>query len=200
MSVFSHALIFGAGLGAAPPRAPYVPAALTVEISPHTLEKQHPLMAPQALPTTASQSQALAPIRPVQEAQRETPGPAKAGGPLPIENYFQASELDVRAEPINEVLLRYPWLEYKRRMPGVVRFRLFINEQGGLDKVNLIDATPPGHFEEAALDAVRKLEFSPARKYGRPVKSQKTIEVVFDPDDDAAGSPARRPDSSVAER
>jgi len=36
-------------------------------------------------------------------------------------------------------------------------------------------------FEEAALDAVRSLQFSPAMRFGQRVKSQKTIEVEFDP-------------------
>jgi TonB family protein len=182
VSVVSHVLILAAGLGTAPPRAPYRSPALTVEILPLALEKQHATTAPQALPVTPPQSQSPEPTASVQRAQREAAGRANVRGPLPIENYFQLSEVDVRAEPINEVLLRYPWLAYRQRMSGVVRFRLFINEQGGLDKADLIEATPPGHFEDAAVEAVTKLQFSPARKNGRPVKSQKTIEVVFDPE------------------
>jgi hypothetical protein len=45
----------------------------------------------------------------------------------------------------------------------------------------VLEATPPGVFEEAALTATQALQFRPARKYGRNVKSQKTIEVTFDP-------------------
>jgi protein TonB len=81
-----------------------------------------------------------------------------------------------------------------------VQFRLFINAQGELDKAELIDAKPRGIFEEAAWDAVKKLKFSPASKNGRPVKSQKTIDVVFDPNEDFSKQVAKRPDSSVTER
>jgi len=53
--------------------------------------------------------------------------------------------------------------------------------EGKLDRVELLDATPKGIFENEALATVSKLYFYPATRYGRPVKSQKTIEVVFDP-------------------
>ena len=101
--------------------------------------------------------------------------------PSSAESYLTSREVDVSAEPTNDVLLRYPWVEYRLKRGGVVRITLLINEQGGLDKVTVIDATPPGVFEEAALEAVNKLQFTPALKGGRRVRSQKTIEVVFDP-------------------
>jgi TonB family protein len=131
---------------------------------------------------------------------REIQGSPRSSGPIPIENYFSLDEVDVRAEPTNEVLLRYPWMEYKRRLRGVVSFRLYISAQGTLDKVELIEGVPPGHFEEAALEAVRQLQFSPARKNGRPVKSQKTIDVVFDPDESLDRVSATQPDPSAAGR
>ena len=101
--------------------------------------------------------------------------------PSALDGYFPAAEVDVPAYPTNDAPLRYPWMEYWQRLGGVVRMALLISEHGRLDSVTIIEATPPGHFEEAAIEAVRKLQFMPALKYGRPVKSRKTIEVVFDP-------------------
>jgi len=56
-----------------------------------------------------------------------------------------------------------------------------VNERGGIDKTVVVDSAPPGVFEEAALQAVTELAFSPALKNGIPVKNRKTIEVTFDP-------------------
>jgi periplasmic protein TonB len=97
------------------------------------------------------------------------------------ENYLAASELDVRAEPLNEVELVYPQLAYQMRTRGKVTLRILINERGGIDQVSVLDSEPRGTFEDAALTATWALRFSPAKKYGRNVKSQKTIEVNFDP-------------------
>ena len=101
--------------------------------------------------------------------------------PVPFDRYHSIDEVDIRAEPANDVPLSYPVAAYVRRIGGVVKLNLFINENGKLDRVELIDASPKGVFEKDAIDTVSKLHFHPATRYGRPVKSQKTIEVVFDP-------------------
>ncbi|MBI3044843.1 MAG: energy transducer TonB [Betaproteobacteria bacterium] len=100
---------------------------------------------------------------------------------IPLDEYYTARELDVRAEPLNDVDLVYPRLAYQSRVRGKVTLRILINERGGLDGVSVLAAEPRGLFEEAALTATRALQFSPALKHGRRVKSQKTIEVAFDP-------------------
>ena len=100
---------------------------------------------------------------------------------LPLDKYFTAREVDVRASQINEVVLIYPQRAYEMRLQGKVVLRIFINENGGTDMISVLAAMPPGVFEEVVLTAARELEFSPAIKNGRNVKSQKTIEVVFDP-------------------
>lgn len=100
---------------------------------------------------------------------------------LPLDRYLTARELDVRAAPINVVQLVYPKQAYEMRIRGKVILRIFINEKGGIDRISMLAATPPGVFEETALTAAQALQFSPALKNGRQVKSQKTIEVAFDP-------------------
>ena len=100
---------------------------------------------------------------------------------FPFDRYFAAKELDVRASQINDVQLIYPKQAYEMRIAGKVKLRIFINEQGGIDMTSILEATPPGVFEEAAFAAAQALQFTPALKNGREVKSQKTIEVVFNP-------------------
>ncbi|MBM3344033.1 MAG: hypothetical protein FJY56_18260 [Betaproteobacteria bacterium] len=62
-----------------------------------------------------------------------------------------------------------------------LKSHLFIGETGELDRFELVGASPKGLFEQAAQEAVGQLLFHPAVKNGQPVKSQKTIDVVFDP-------------------
>jgi TonB family protein len=115
------------------------------------------------------------------------------------ETYFGIDQVDVPAKPINDVMLHYPSVAYIQRISGVVQFKLYINEEGQLEKIDMIDARPPRVFEQAAWNAVKQLQFSPALKAGRPVKSEKTIDVVFDPYLEIP-QPARQPAPSVAER
>lgn len=115
-----------------------------------------------------------------------------------LDAYFSQNDVEIRAEPINEVYLYYPPIAYQRRLSGVVQFKLYIDASGKIDRIEMLDASPAGLFEEAAWDAVRKLRFRPASKNGKPVKSQKTIDVVFDPNDDFLAPSRSAPNPSAA--
>lgn len=122
--------------------------------------------------------------------------------PIPLQTYLNVDEVDVRAEPANDVPLSYPIVAYMQRMQGVVRLNLFINEHGKLDRIDLVDASPKGVFEQAAIEAASKLYFHPAIRHGHAVKSQKSIEVVFDPhlDIDSAKPTPPKPTPSATEK
>jgi hypothetical protein len=53
-----------------------------------------------------------------------------------------------------------------------------------------VSAEPPGHFEAAALNAARALRYTAARIGERTVRSQKMIDIEFDPHEHL---PGRRP-------
>jgi protein TonB len=118
------------------------------------------------------------------DAARSGTGPVPVPGPdlmLRPDQYYTSREVDVRAEPLNDPPLVYPELAYQRRIKGRVTLQIFINERGGIDQLSVVHAEPRGVFEAAALSAMDALQFSAAMKDGRHVKSQKTIEVTFDP-------------------
>lgn len=101
---------------------------------------------------------------------------------LPLANrYYLAAEVSEKAEPIEIPPLIYPEDAYLRRIEGIVVLRVFINASGGIDSVDILSAQPPDVFERSALDAVLSTQFHPARLFGRPVNSQKTLEIRFDP-------------------
>ncbi len=141
-----------------------------------------------AVPGLSDHAGTAAPVQlPAETRSQEEPSHAPAARKaavqfdLPFDRYFTARELDVRAARINEVQLVYPKQAYAMRISGKVILRIFINEKGGIDMISMLAATPPGVFEETALTTAQALQFSPALKNGRQVKSQKTIEVAFDP-------------------
>ena len=138
----------------------------------------------------AAQSDYSAPLsaparttEPAKAESRETAADPRSGADLGLatDRYYLSSEVDVRAEPIGETNLVYPQLAYQQRLPGKVTVSILISQRGSVDEVSVVKAEPPGIFEQAALNAVRELKFSPALRGGRAVKSKKLVEVEFDP-------------------
>jgi TonB family protein len=110
----------------------------------------------------------------------------RVGAPLPFRGeapvrYLRSSELEERATAVEIAALVYPEKAYINRIAGTVRMRVYISDGGRVDRTEVVSAAPAGHFEQAAVDAIRRTTFKPARKDGRSVPSQKVVEVNFDP-------------------
>ena len=117
-----------------------------------------------------------------QVAQQVAPAPAApAGLPVP-EIYYRGSEVDERAEAINDAEVEYPEGALTNRMLGKVTLRLRIDRLGQLRDASVLESQPPGVFDEVALKAAKSLRFKPALRGGVPVGSIKVIEVPFEPD------------------
>ena len=143
---------------------------------------------PQLRATQTSPEPSAAPAATAAPVAAQAQAPEKAGGLPSAEIFFRGSEVDERAMPLNEVNLVYPGRALAESQRGVVTLRLKIDHQGVLRDAAVVDAQPPGTFEEAALAAVRELRFRPALRNGVPVGSVKTIEVPFHPDCRQTGS------------
>ena len=78
--------------------------------------------------------------------------------------------LDALRQPIEE-----GWVHVARK--GVsVRFPC---------DVQVVAASPPGVFDQAALNAVRKWRFEPVLKQGRAIEASVVTSIRFEPDDAA---------------
>lgn len=78
------------------------------------------------------------------------------------------------------------------RIVGILS--LFINEQGGVDRVLSTGPNLPPAFEQNAIAAFKNIRFNPGQLDGMPVKSRIRIEVIFDntPIEPADGIPVHR--------
>lgn len=111
-------------------------------------------------------------------AVREMPRAASAATD-PV--YYSARELDIYPVPLVPIQFEYPAHLVQAHIAGEVRVRLQVDEAGTVDQAAVIDAQPPGYFEEYARAAFASVHFSPGRREGRAVKSQVTVQVSFDP-------------------
>jgi TonB family protein len=120
-----------------------------------------------------------APRKPAPASARAARGPSDAatpGAPLPVPYYYRASELTERPAPLARVEPRFP--------PGApdsgrLKMRLYINESGMVDAIDITEAEPAGVFEQAATQAFAAARFRPGHKDGSAVKSQIALEISF---------------------
>lgn len=123
--------------------------------------------------------------RPAEPAAAE-PAPAGALHSAVDLTYYPARELDTQPRALQAISPEYPAEAARQRQSGTVRLQLKLEADGRVVDASVVDATPPGVFEDSALRAFRAARFAPARKDGRPVRALILIEVSYD-----FGSPAQ---------
>lgn len=82
----------------------------------------------------------------------------------------------------------YPEIAVRAGVEGVVYLKVLVNEQGGVDDAQVMK--PSGvdvGFEEAALQAARKIKWKPALQREHPVKVWIGFPVQFKLDEEASG-------------
>ena len=112
----------------------------------------------------------------------------QSGSSMPmLERYYRNSEVDEQAVPIVQGPLVFPEQAYVSKLAGTIRARVYIDERGNVVSVNIVRAQPVrGVFEDAALQALSQVRYRPALLAGQAVKSQKLIEVTFNPYEEQA--------------
>ncbi len=89
------------------------------------------------------------------------------------------AEPDVAAKPLVRPSPRYPRAAQRSGTEGHVVVRMRIDERGHVVDVAVVSATPPGVFDEVAMQTARTYRFSPARKGGKAVATTVQQRIVF---------------------
>ncbi len=90
---------------------------------------------------------------------------------------FQISEIDSPPEVITPIQPLYPARAKSQRVTGTVTLAFVVDSDGNVRDISVIDASPPGIFEDASQHAVSRWRFRPARLRGNPVSvhAQQTL-------------------------
>jgi len=147
-----------------------------------------PVPAPVALPNLAPQAAPVSPASPALPAATESVSAAPSPGALPTVNvpllvdptFYTAKEVDVHPRALIQIDPVYPLDATRRGIAGSVTLTLRLDETGAVQDVQVSDASPPGVFDQSALDAFHKARFAPAQKAGRAVKSLVVIKVRYE--------------------
>ena len=143
------------------PPAPTLPEPTPAESTPSELP------APTPGPPTTSESE---PSPPAAE-----PTPPEAPLPTPgdlVPHPDQPPRIIEKVQPV------YPAIARTRRLSDTVILRVLVDENGQVLEVEVVRAKYP-FFRAAAVEAVRKFRFAPARHRGVPVKSWIIVPIRF---------------------
>jgi vitamin B12 transporter len=127
-----------------------------------------------------------------QPARAQVPSPA-AGNTPQVETRNAESTRQIEAPALLEfVEAWYPPEALARRLEARVVLALVIDAQGAVTEANVTE--PAGYgFDEAALDAVRRFRFVPAKRAGQPMASRILYAYEFRLPAEASVTPAVTP-------
>lgn len=141
---------------------------------------EEPNPAPQHAKTLSSEALSSA------TTSREQP-PPQISIPVSIDlTYYKFKELD--AEPASNFHPEpvYPPLAKDQKIGGRVLLRLHIEYDGSISQTEIVKVYPEGdigaQFSQAALDSIKALKFSPAKRHGQIVRARLEFWVLFKPD------------------
>ena len=128
-------------------------------------------------PRLGRQTRAPPPAVPAETAAPDaTRAPSHAADPT----YYPARQLDVYPVLATPLDLRYGAKAAAADVTGHVLLLVMIDHDGAVDEANVVEAQPPGVFDEAARRAFLGARFRPASKDGRAVKARVLVHVSYE--------------------
>jgi protein TonB len=119
--------------------------------------------------------------------QNDVPVPETRAGSIGLNiplledtHYYSSNAVDVAPAALRPVVPEYPPPAVSANIQGDVQLLLYIDEFGKIRDLKVNTAHPPGYFEQSALTAFQSVQFSPAQKNGRAVKSRVLIRVRYE--------------------
>ncbi|MCB2187486.1 MAG: energy transducer TonB [Deltaproteobacteria bacterium] len=185
-------------LSRTPPPRPLAPLSLAVFLPPEEAPTPPPVEPPPparpAPPRPAEQaarSAAASPLAPPSPPQMSLPpldlslsprldlGPAVPALPPGPRAPAAPGVLDRPPLLLHRAPPPYPFDARRRRLEGWVRVRFLVDREGRVGRVELLEARPPGVFEETVLRTLPTWRFEPALAQGRPREEWVETRVSF---------------------
>lgn len=177
------------------------PVVQKATLAPSIVPEAVPVIPPTALPAAPPDTPSPSPISPTTGMPDDAPppaapavpaeltgAPAPSAAPVPAAaltssvdlTYYRARDLDMQPHSLRTIRPDYPPEADRQRLSGTLRLQLKLEADGRVSDIAVVSATPPGVFEDSAIQAFRDARFAPAQKNGRPVRALLVIEVVYD--------------------
>lgn len=96
-------------------------------------------------------------------------------------HYFSAGWLDQKPFPLRGIELAPPASANGIEYFGKLRLDVYINTDGGVDRVEASESTVPLRLRDDAIRAFSTARWEPGRKWGFRVRSVKRVEIDLEP-------------------
>lgn len=156
----------------------------TPELAP--IARSGPDFAPLPAPMAADGDGASGLEEPDEEALADQPRliePPRPTAPLPREDATPAarapSQVASSPVPISQVPPRYPQRAMRRGEEGLVRVKVEVGADGEPSSVSVETSSQSRELDRAALDAVRRWRFQPAKRDGIAVAGTLIVPIEF---------------------
>lgn len=154
---------------------------------PVTPVPQQPRVAPVPLAAVAPSNTTAPPVSAAPPVPIEAaPAPVAAASvspapsaPLAVEKPAPVIPPNFSANYLNNPAPAYPNIARRQGQQGKVMLRVFVNTTGGADQVQIRDGSGYSTLDQAALDAVRRWRFIPARQGDQPVAAWVLVPITF---------------------
>ena len=87
---------------------------------------------------------------------------------------------DTKPRVLSRSPMQYPDDALKKKIKGYVVVNLLIDVDGSIEAAKVLQSSPPGVFDAAALSGIRSWRFAPGKYQGKPVKVWAKQKVRFD--------------------
>lgn len=140
---------------------------------------------PPALPTRSQQPPPKAPPMQMPQPQFEAAvSDMKLGGMAfnPVsapQSEFDISQVDTMPQVISRREPVYPYKARQQKVSGVVMVKFLVATDGSVHQASVVQANPPGVFDEAALQAVSSWRFKPGMLDQSAVATWITVPIRF---------------------
>ncbi|NOQ16990.1 MAG: TonB family protein [Methyloprofundus sp.] len=88
--------------------------------------------------------------------------------------------VDVAPKPKSRGAFKYPASAKKKGIKGYVVLSILIDEYGRVDEVQVLESSPAGVFDDAAIQGINSWRFEPAKYEGKKVKVWAKQKIRFD--------------------
>lgn len=136
--------------------------------------KPKPVVQPQPQPVAEPVKQDLPPAPPSPPAP-----PAKKVTAKPAEVGPKRQEVNVNTAYQTNPAPPYPPMSKRLAEEGTVYLRVLINAQGLVEQIEVKTSSGKARLDEAALKAVKRWKFQPAKENGQAITSYATVPIKF---------------------
>lgn len=161
-----------ARIAAAHPSPPR-PAGNAEECAPSPLPSAGEATAASGLPTGTAPS-------PPGNATKAHGGGSPSGAVTgQLDGEFDLPHVDKPPRILKRVEPDYPASAKSRNISGKVLVKVLVDRNGHVQQASVVEASPPGIFDQCVLDAVVKWRFQPGEIKGRPVATRVVLPIRF---------------------